>query len=191
MASWRAGTQKQYKTYFEKWLLFCREREVDYCSPPISAALEFLIGLYAQGLGYSILNTARSALSSILFISDCQNFGSHPLVVRFTKGVFETRKPKPKYDNIWDVSKVLTYLSTLHPVQELPLKDLTLKVLMLLLLVTGQRGQSIHSMNLSAMKLTESACQFQILDHTKTSKPGRPSTITQSLYLSKTTGYAP
>ena len=130
------------------------------------------MGLYAQGLGYSTLNTARSALSAILRISDCQNFGSHPLVVRFMKGVFEIRKPKPKYDVIWDASKVLTYLSTLHPVKELPLKDLTLKLVMLLLLVTGQRGQSIHLMTLSAMKFTESECQFQILNHTKTSKPG-------------------
>ena len=134
------------------------------------------MGLYAQGLGYSTLNTARSALSSILRISDCQNFGSHPLVVRFMKGVFETRKPKPKYDDIWDASKVLNYLSTLHPVKELSLKDLTLKVLMLLLLVTGQRGQSIHLMTLPAMKRTESLCQFQILNHTKTSKPGHSST---------------
>ena len=88
------------------------------------------------------------------------------------KGVFETRQPKPKYDIIWDASKVLTYLSTLHPVKELPLKDLTLKVVMLLLLVTGQRGQSIHFMTLLAMKFTESECQFQILNHTKTSKSG-------------------
>ena len=176
MSSWRSGTQKQYKTYLEKWLLFCREREVDYCSPPISDAVEFLMGLYAQGLGYSTLNTARSALSFIFPISDCHNFGSRPLVVRFMKGVFETRKPKPKYDDIWDASKVLNYLSTLHPVKELPLKDLTLKVLMLLLLVNGQRGQSIHLMTLSAMKLTESVCQFQILNHTKTSKPGHSST---------------
>ena len=94
------------------------------------------------------------------------------------KGVFETRKPKPKYDDIWDASKVLNYLSTLHPIKELPLKDLTLKVLMLLLLVTGQRGQSVHLMTLSAMKLTESVCQFQILNHTKTSKPGHSSTST-------------
>jgi len=60
------------------------------------------MGLYAQGLSYSTLNTACSALSSILHISDCHNFGSHPLVVRFMKGVFETRKPKPKYDDMWD-----------------------------------------------------------------------------------------
>ena len=25
MASWRVGTQKQYKTYIEKWLAFCRQ----------------------------------------------------------------------------------------------------------------------------------------------------------------------
>ena len=147
--------------------MFCSEREVNYCPPPISDALEFLWGLYAQGLGYSTLNNARSALSAILRISDCQNFGSHPLVVRFIRGVFETRKPKPKYDVIWDASKVLTYLSTLHPAK----KDLKLKAVMLLLLVTGQRGQSIHLMTLSAMKLTESECQFQILNHIKTSKP--------------------
>lgn len=92
------------------------------------------------------------------------------------KGVFETRKPKPKYDAIWDASKVLNYLRTLHPVKELPLKDLTLKVIMLLLLVTGQRGQTIHLMTFAAMKLTESVCQFQILNHTKTSKSEHSST---------------
>ena len=92
------------------------------------------------------------------------------------KGVFQTRKPKTKYDDTWDASKVLSYLRMLHPVKELPLKDLTLKVLMLLLLATGQRGQSIQLMTLSAMKLTESVCQFQILNHTKTSKPGHSST---------------
>jgi len=43
------------------------------------------------------------------------------------------------------------------------------------LIVRGQRGQSIHLMTLSAMKLTESVCQFQILQHTKTSKPGHSS----------------
>ena len=186
MASWRSGTQKQYKTYLEKWFLFCCEREVNYCSPPISDALEFLMGLYAQGLGYSTLNTARSAPSAILRISDCQNFGSHPLVVRFMKGVFETRKPKPKYDVIWDASKVLTHLSTLHPVKELPLKDLTLKLVMLLLLVTGQRGQSIHLMTLSAMKFTESECQFQILNSQAAQRQA-----SQSLHLNKTPESAP
>ena len=68
MPSRTLGTQKHYKTYLEKWILFCREREVNYCSPPISDVLEFLMGLYAQGLGYSTLDTTCYALSS-LFVS--------------------------------------------------------------------------------------------------------------------------
>ena len=51
------------------------------------------------------------------------------------------------------------------------LKSLILKLLMLLLL-SGKRGQTIHMLNWDGMTLTESYCKFQILHHTKTSKPG-------------------
>ena len=43
---------------------------------------------------------------------------------------------------------------------------------MLLLLVTGKRGQDIHMLSLEGMKLNESSCEFKMLHHTKTSKPG-------------------
>ena len=43
------------------------------------------------------------------------------------KGVFELKPSLPKYKNIWDVNTVLTYLSSLHPPQDLTLKDLTYK----------------------------------------------------------------
>jgi len=43
MASWRKGTQNQYKTYVEKWLALCCERKIDHSSPQISEALQFLI----------------------------------------------------------------------------------------------------------------------------------------------------
>ena len=55
------------------------------------------------------------------------------------------------------------------------LKSLILKLLMLLLLVTGKRGQTIHMISWDGMTLTESYCKFQILHHTKTSKPGNES----------------
>ena len=65
-----------------------------------------------QGLSYSSINTARSELSSILKLENCDNFGTHPLVTRFMKGIYELIKPKPKYNQIWDVSQVLDYLKT-------------------------------------------------------------------------------
>ena len=42
---------------------------------------------------------------------------------------------------------------------------------MLLLLVSGQRGQTIHSLSLRGMTLTDNSCQFRVLEHMKTSRP--------------------
>ena len=173
MASWRKGTQNQYKTYVEKWLAFCGERKIDHSSPQISEALQFLTYLYNQGLSYSTINTAISALSSTLNIRGPHHFGSHPLVTWFLKGIYETRKSQPKYKTIWDVATVLKYRKTLWPLGQLSLKNLTIKLLILLLLVTGQRGQSIHLLNLEGMNTSSQSCSFELLDHIKTSKPNK------------------
>ena len=118
--------------------------------------------LHSQGLSYSSINTARSALSSILKLDNCDNFGTHPLVTRFMKGIYELIKPKPKYNQIWDVSQVLDYLKTLYPLEKLSL---------LLLLVTGQRGQFIHLLSLNGIQLTSQTAYLSLEEHTKTSRP--------------------
>ena len=127
MASWRLGTKKQHSAYLNKWLEFCSKRTIDYCPPRVSEAVEFLMTLHSQGLSYSSINTARSALSSILKLDNCDNFGTHPLVTRFMKGIYELIKPKPKYNQICDVSRVLDYHKTLYPLEKLSLMELTQK----------------------------------------------------------------
>ena len=173
MASWRKRTQNQYKTHVEKWLAISGERKIDHISPQISEALQFLMHLYNQGLSYSTINTARFALPSILNIRGPHHFGSHPLVTCFLKGMYETWKPQPKYKTIWDVATVLKYLKTLWPLEQLSLKDLTIKLLILLLLITGQQEQSIHLLNLDGMIMSLQSCSFELLHHIKTSKPNK------------------
>ena len=173
MASWRGGTQKQYKTYINKWLEFCSKRNINHSVPEIGDAVEFLMTLKEQGLSYSTINTARSALSSVLTIKDCEKFGSHPLVMRFMKGIFELNKPQPRYTYIWDVSKVLDYLKTLDPLDKLSLKELTHKTVMLLLLVTGQRGQFLYLLTLAGIQITPCVAYLTLEDHTKTSRPNK------------------
>ena len=141
LASWRPTTAKQYGTYLRRWMAFCSEREINYHSPSINNILDFLFELYNSGFSYSTLNTARSALSTVVNIPD---FSTNAIVNRFMKGVFELRKPTSKYSSIWDVYVVLNYLSKQYPNESLSLIDLTLKTLMLVLLVTSQRGQTIH-----------------------------------------------
>ena len=89
MSSWRTGTKKQYTTYIGKWTDFCREREINEYTPTLNQALSFLMTLYNQGLSYSTINTARSVMSTIISIPDCETFGTHHLVTRFMKGIFD------------------------------------------------------------------------------------------------------
>ena len=93
------------------------------------------------------------------------------------KGVYEKLKLQLKYTQIWDVSLVLRYLATLTPNSSLSLKNLTLKLVMLFLLVSSQRGQAIHRLSLQGMTLSGSSCHFQVLEHMKTSKPGTCATV--------------
>ena len=125
MASWRASTGKQYHIYLSRWEEFCKSRNINKFSASIENGIDFLASLYEKGLGYSAINTARSALSSVLDLPGGNTFGTHPLVTRFLKGVFELKPSLPRYAGIWDVGTVLQYLKTLHPIPELDLKNLT------------------------------------------------------------------
>ena len=152
MSSWRTGTTKQYNTYLQKWEQYCEENKLSLFNPGLDKAIEFLTSLFESGIGYSALNTARSALSSILPLIDGVKFGEHPLTCRFLKGVFELRPSLPKYTKVWDISTVLDYLTTFQVASELSLKDLSLKLVMLLCLLTAQRCQTIHHIDINGIQ---------------------------------------
>ena len=173
MASWRDGSKLQYQTYIDKWSKFCGTSNCEFFNPPIAKIIEFLTELFQLGLSYSTINSARSALSSL-----CQTtnhtipFGQHPLVKRFMKGIFELRSTFPKYKSIWDVNIVFSYLRKQPAIQELTLKTLTLHLTFLLLLLSGQRVQTIHLLDLDTMKLSDTTCVFVIREKVKQTRVG-------------------
>jgi hypothetical protein len=114
--------------------------------------VEFLTELFDTGLSYETLNTARSALSSLCQKQDGYLVGAHPLVVRFLTGVYNLRPTRPKYVETWDVSKVLSYLKTLSPVEDLSLKMLSYKLVMLIALTQASRSQSIALLTVDNIK---------------------------------------
>ena len=173
LKSWRTSTQKQYSTYLRQWKVFCDTRGINRISPPLEHALEFLAQLADRGLGYSVVNTARSALSSVLVLPNGIAFGQHSNVKILLKGVFETKSALPRYTRVWDVESVLTYLKNLGANTELTLKLLTLKLVMLLALLSGQRCQTLHCLNIKDMILGDSKCVFLLTSVLKTSAPNR------------------
>jgi hypothetical protein len=49
--------------------------------------IEFLSSLFEKGLGYSSINTARSALSALGLKFDSILVGQHPLIISYLRGV--------------------------------------------------------------------------------------------------------
>lgn len=67
---------------------------------------------------------------------------------------------------------VLKFLANLHPPSKLILRQLTLKLVMLVSLVSGERGQSVQLLDINCMSQTETSCTFVITQNVKQSRPG-------------------
>ena len=91
---------------------------------------------------------------------------------RFLKGVFELSPSFPRYQCIWDVNIVLDYLRTTFMSTGMSLKSLTLKLVILLALLTGQRHQTLHCLRLDGLTLESNKCVFCITEVLKHTRPG-------------------
>lgn len=172
LASWRKSTACQYQTYLSRWITYCQEHTVEFLSPSISEALDFLSSLYEIGLSYSSINTARSMLSSILQLQSNVAFGQLPVVKRFMKGIFELRPALPRYKSVWDIHVVFNFLREKSIPQEQSLKDLTLHLTFLLALLSGQRCQTIKCLSIDNMEVSEDCYIFKITEKVKQTRPG-------------------
>ena len=130
------------------------------------------------------MNTVRSTLSSFIIIEGFPA-GSHPLVRRFLKGVFNLRPALPRHETVWDTSVVLKYLKKLSPAKKLDMKFLTLKLVTLLALLTGQRCQTLHVLNVSDIMLSKNHVRIKVKELLKHTRPGK------HLNLLTIRGYAP
>ena len=173
LSSWRDGTKTQYQTTAKKWFEFCKKNKCDVISPPLPLAMSFLSGLFKSGLSYSSINTARSALSSMLsWENNPTPFGNLPIVKRFMKGIYESRPALPRYCSTWSVKTVFDYLRAQKAPSLLPLKDLSHRVTFLLSILSGQRCQTIQKLSIDHMTIEDSKITFVIVDKLKHSRPG-------------------
>ena len=136
--------------------------------------VDFLTYIFDNGLkgcpvGYSAMNTARSALSTFLQI-DGVDAGKHPVVKRFMRGVFNQRPALPKYSYTWDLGILLKYIEDL-PSAGLSLKMLSMKLYTLLVILTGQRSQAISLFDINNMFVEDDKIIFRVFEPMKTSGP--------------------
>jgi site-specific recombinase XerD len=175
------STHKQYDYHLLAFKSFCSSRGLhDHLSVSLSTGIEFLTKLYKEGKSYSTINSARSALSQFIHLSDCStdtDFGKHTVTTKFMRGVFKLRPPVAKYNNTWDVKIVLDLLRKWDNTT-VSLKHLSLKCVTLLALALGQRVQTLSALDISSMNTSVNEVVFSLKRVLKTSKPGFQQPIT-------------
>ena len=95
-ASWRKGTQKDYKAKYKRFCSWCSAREINLSQATLIDISEFLTDLYLSGLQYRTIAGYRSMLSNIQPAIDGFKIGQHPDIIRLIKGVFHCRPPSKK-----------------------------------------------------------------------------------------------
>jgi len=169
VSSWKTGTQKQYDTIFTKWRRFCGEREITHTESNLATILDFLLEQFKTGIGASSIGTHRSALSVYLPHIDGFAVGEHPTVKRFVKGISNLRPALPRYVETWDSDQVINFIRNM---EDETLRNLTLKVVMLLALITSQRAQTLSLFRISQLVIRKDSCTFRILQALKNKPPG-------------------
>ena len=172
MSGWREGTKKCYHSYIKKWIKHCDERNKDPFRPTADELIVFLTSLFNQGKGYSCINLARSAVATLSLGSKI-SVGIYPLVKKFVRGVFNRRPAFPRNTVTWDADIVLKFLKKWSPAVNLSLPQLTLKVVLLCLLLSGQRGQVLWLLDLRNITWSKTDIRCTFGDLLKTSAPNR------------------
>ena len=171
MKSWSEGRAKQYEPHLRRWFSFRSENWLQPFNADVTRSVEFFTQYFRKSsCEYSSVNTACSALSSILPEVDGFTFGK-PLIKRLSRGIFKERLTFPRYTVTCDVTDVLAYVKKCYFSGKTSL-ELTLKVLATTMcLFSGQRSQTLVHLSTDYMCLNNSGCVLCIPRLSKTSRP--------------------
>ena len=170
----RSGSISNYQSAWQKWASWCYEREVNPFTSDIIEILNFLTFLYEKGYEYSSVNSHRSVISAYHVHIHNNSTGQYPSVCTLMTGIFNNRPHKPRYTFVWDIEKVLNYLSKLPDNLSLPIRVLSHKLALLLSLTVASRVSEICHLNAEYIIEFEDKIVFTFHKLTKSCRKGRP-----------------
>ena len=172
----RASSTRVYSTHIRRWNAFCLDRRINTTITTVPLVLNFLQTLVDSGLSYASINTAKSAVSTVVILPDNIQLGTHVDVKVFMRGVYNLRPPIPRRTEIWDPDTVLELLNsrsgpTGGPTG-LPTEFLVKFLCTLVLLTTGQRPQVLVALRLDDLHIDKHKAVFTL--SSQDVKQGRP-----------------
>ena len=113
-------------------------------------------------------------MGSVIALSNKNKILEDPLIKLYIKGLFNIEPPQPRYMCVWDPNDVIDNLKLppWSPSENLNSLELSKKVIFLILITSGQRGQVITALDLEQMVCSVGKVTFKIFN--KDLKQGRP-----------------
>ena len=103
-----------------------------------------------------MVNTARSALSSVFSAEKGTPFNKHPFIARLLRLMFKQRPSLLRSLVTYDVAKVLRYINNSH--SQMSLECLTKNLATLMGILNGQRSLTLTLLNTNYMPIDENHC---------------------------------
>ena len=159
-----------------QWMAFCLIYHVSLRTPSPFDVCRFLRLLSDKGRAFGTVNAARCALSVLLKnLDNGRTMGTHYWVCRAIRTTYRRNPPTPKYTTFWDVRVVFNMFLRWGPNEALSAQFLGFKLVTLILLVSGQRGQVIPALDLRNMAwLSSGSVRFVLKGLMKTARTGEP-----------------
>ena len=158
---------------FVEWL--GKRESVPYLSPQL--VCDYLLSKFNDGSSTSSVNTIRSSIN--FFTLNFLDLENNIFVKKIFKFFYRSKPLKPRYTTFWPVNKVLDFLKNWYPIEDLSLKDLTLKTIALVALTSSDRGQTLHLASVENMEVLPDKILFVIRERVKnTRKVLKPTIIT-------------
>jgi hypothetical protein len=133
----------------------------------------YLACMFGEGLEYATLNGYRPAISTYHPEVGGYKIGQLPVIRNLMMRVFNQRPPTPRYQETWDVGKLLQFIDYLGENENLTDKMLSGKLVALLALTNVGRAHEIQSSNPGRMQDFGDKLVSRIAKLTKVKRPGK------------------
>ena len=110
----RKSTRDKYTVYWKQFKRFCVKFNKKPQEMEVDSIVNFFAELYDREKSFSVINTAKLAISHHLSFPPYKHLSEHPLVDNFFKGLFNLKPPKPKLSFTWDVNRMFTHFNSLE-----------------------------------------------------------------------------
>ena len=160
-ASLGKSTCQKHLSYQTRWKKYCAEKNIIFDSPTVEQFLNFFAELFTQGISHRVLVSAKSAVAHVLRMKH-QHIPQHSSVIKYFKGSFNFF--------FLEMCKLCLNLSDDSQISN---KQLSQKLLILLLLLGGQRLNSAFYFTIDRMIISSNSVTFSPEHVLKHSKPGR------------------